>query len=358
MLTQCPRALLLPTLLALVLVGCDPNDATRNPADFAIDPGPSPYPLDDVLRLNHVQAKGTHNSYHIEPEHPLDPSHRYSHAPLDVQLENHGVRQFELDIHYRRGVGFEVFHIPLIDEDTTCRLFADCLRTIKEWSDHNPWHLPIAVWIEPKDEQAGLDAELQPLTGKFGDLEEEILSVWPRERLLVPDDVRGLHPDLPSALRSDGWPTLGRLRGKAIFALLDRERHRDEYTEGAANLAGRVMFVAADSEKDPFAGFFKINNAQQEAERVRRVVEAGFIVTSNVDGPTNSDEHNQAKLDASLAAGIHFGSSDFPAKVDGRGYWFDLPGGAPARCNPVFPVEACGAEDIETLSWRTPVAGR
>ena len=35
-------------------------------------PGPSPYERDDELRLNHVQAKGTHNSYHQEPDRPAD----------------------------------------------------------------------------------------------------------------------------------------------------------------------------------------------------------------------------------------------------------------------------------------------
>ena len=39
----------------------------------------------------------------------------------------------------------------MIDEGTTCRLLADCLKTMKGWSDANPAHQPIFVQIEPKD---------------------------------------------------------------------------------------------------------------------------------------------------------------------------------------------------------------
>ena len=77
------------------------------------EPDPEPvheYPLDDELRLHHVQVRGTHNSYHVEPETVIHPSHAYSHAPLDVQLETQGVRTFELDLH-RMGDTFDVFHL-------------------------------------------------------------------------------------------------------------------------------------------------------------------------------------------------------------------------------------------------------
>ena len=47
-----------------------------------------------------------------------------------------------------------------------------------------------------------------------------------------------------------------------------------------------------------------------------------------------------------LNSPAHFISSDFPyAQQDG--YWFDLTGGAPSRCNPVTAPPTCRAEDIE-----------
>jgi len=89
---------------------------------YACGDGPVRYRLDGELRLNQVQARGTHNSYHLEPADPVDESHRYSHLPLGRQLAELGVRQVELDLHLRTGVGFEVFHLPGgVDEETGSR---------------------------------------------------------------------------------------------------------------------------------------------------------------------------------------------------------------------------------------------
>lgn len=330
--------------------GADPVDIAMWP-DFAWarrDAGPSPYPLDDVLRLNHVQAKGTHNSYHVEPPKVFSLDHRYTHAPLDVQLAQQGVRQFELDIHYRAGAGFEVFHLPVIDPVTTCRRFIDCMALVRAWSDAHPWHLPIVIWIEPKDDADTLDPELLPLADRWDEFDRTILAVWPRERVFTPDDLRGAHPDLPSAIADTGWPTLGKLRGKVLFALLDSDKQRAAYLGANKNLAGRVLFVDADTDADPFAAMFKIDDAMQQAARVTKLVKQGFIITSNVDSITATDDSNRARSTASIAAGAHFLSSDLPAPVPGATYSLSLPGGTPAVCNAVFPAANCKPSDIET----------
>lgn len=348
-------------LACLALAGCGPAsssspDAGADPADLALfpdfawarrDAGPSPYPLDDVLRFNHVQAKGTHNSYHVEPPKPLDPSHRYTHAPLDVQLGQQGVRQLELDLHYREGVGFEVFHLPVIDPVSTCTRFIDCMWLVRSWSDAHPMHLPIVIWIEPKGDADALDQELLPLADRWDEFDRTILAVWPRERVFTPDDLRGAHKDLPSAIADTGWPTLGKLRGKVMFAMLDRGKDRAAYLASAMNLAGRVLFVDPDAETDPFAAMFKIDDAPGNAARVTRLVKAGFIITSNVDGIGQTDEANRARSMASIAAGSHFLSSDRPVPVMGSNYSLTLPGGMPAVCNPVYPAANCRPPDIE-----------
>ena len=327
-------------LAAFLAAGCDSSDD-----------GDQRYPLDDRLRFNHVQAKGTHNSYHVEPDTIFSDEHRYTHAPLDVQLADQGVRQFEIDLHLREDQGFEVFHLPLIDPDTTCRRFMDCLALTRAWSDANPGHLPIVFWLEPKDEadDPALDPEMIPIEGHYDELEAEILSVWPAERILAPDDLRRGLDTLPEAVAAHGWPTLGELRGKAIFSMLDSGEHREAYAAGSPNLNGKLMFVDASDPTDAYAAMFKINNAVSDAERVRTLLEQGFVVTSNTDGVDRSDEDNAKKLAATLAAGSHFISSDLPAPVDGHEYWFDMPGGAPARCNPLTAPAECTSEDVEIL---------
>lgn len=317
-----------------------------------IDPGPSPYALDDVLRLNHVQAKGTHNSYHLRSERIVDESHDYDHAPLDVQLEAQGVRQFELDLHLHETLGWQVFHLPGgIDEGTTCLQLRDCLGLMKAWSDQNPYHLPIVVWMEPKDED--LDwaiPELLNFIGREAEIEDAVLDVIPERRILRPDELRGGHPDLPTALAADGWPTLGALRGRFIFAMLDSGAHRDAYLEGHPALEGRLMFATAESVTAPYAAMLKINNAVGSGDFVAEALAAGMVVTSNVDSASASDEDNAAKRAGSLAAGAHFLSSDYPAPVPGREGHLEIPGGRPAGCNPVTAPAECAPEQVEDLA--------
>ena len=327
----------------MYLAACDANNESGRDAGM----GDIDYPLDQVLTLNYVQAKGTHNSYHIQPRIPFDPSHCYSHKPLDAQLQEQGVRQFELDLHLRVREGFEVFHVPVVDEKTTCRRFVDCLTTVREWSDVHPWHMPIVIWVEPKDDF--VLPPMIPIAGHWEEFEAEILSVWPEERIVKPDEVRKGHATLPDAIAAEGWPTLGELRGRVIFSLLDTGTHREEYTEDAPALEGQLMFVASSEVTDSFAAFFKVNNAQSEFEKARMLVESGFIVTSNVDGVEWDDERNAERLMASLDAGVHFLSSDLPGQIPGRDYWCDLPDGDPARCNPVYDIHTCTPADIERL---------
>jgi hypothetical protein len=339
-------------------VSCDPVDGSgRECAECAEgytgtdcdSAEPGWYPLDDQLTFSDVQAKGTHNSYHIEPDFAFDASHEYTHLPLDEQLSELGVRQFELDLHYHVDEGFQVFHIPYIDGDTTCLQLADCLELIKGWSDENQLHMPIMVWFELKDDVDSLVLELDSIEGRYQELEELILSVWPAERILTPDEVRGEFDTLSEAVTTGGWPTLGELRGRIVFSLLEGGHHRDNYLEGAENLEGRLLFVGADTAADSYAAVFKINDAQNGAETVSGLVAQGFVVTCNTDGVSNSDPSNAQKLADSLASGVNFLSSDLPGPVAGRSYWFDLPEGSPARCNPVHAPTHCTSADVERL---------
>ena len=58
------------------------------------------YERDGALRVNDLQMIGTHNSYHLRPPRDLPPGDvaDYEHPPLDVQLDEQGVRSFELDV--------------------------------------------------------------------------------------------------------------------------------------------------------------------------------------------------------------------------------------------------------------------
>lgn len=333
------------TVLACTDTGADSGTTDSGPLPACEPPGP----LDDTLRLHQLQALATHNSTHVEPDTVFDDSHRYTHATLATQLADLGVRGFELDLHLREGKGLQVFHLPVIDDETTCLQFSDCLAEAWAWSRDNPCHMPLVFWLEPKDDVDGLVADLLPLSGAWDLVDETIREGWPRERLLIPDDVRGDFDTLTDAIQAHGFPTLGELRGHAIFALLDSGDHRDEYLADRPTAEGRVIFPGADSAADPWAAMFKINDAAGSAATVAELAAQGFVITSNVDGATASDEDNAAKLAAAVAAGAHFLASDFPGPVDGRAYQAAIPGGEPAGCHPFTAPDDCTSAAIEDL---------
>jgi hypothetical protein len=308
---------------------------------------PLHYPLDDVLRLQHIQAKGTHNSYHRRPDRVLFGEHDYEHPTLTDQLSLHGVRAFELDIHNGGDEGYLVYHIPVLDDKTTCRIFKDCLRELKAWSDENPLHHPIFVWIEPKD-----DIDLTNPIEDYDALDAEILEIWPQDRLITPASVKGGHENLHSAITTVGWPTLGRSRGKAIFMLLDTGKHRDGYVNGqfeAGALDDRVLFVDVKEDEltHPLASVIKINNPASET--IADAIANGLLVGSNIGAADGSDEENRGKLESGVESGVHMMTGDFPAPVADRDYWFDMPDGQPSRCNEATAPPECTATDIEHL---------
>ena len=296
-----------------------------------VDPGES-------LRVNHIQCKGTHNSTHIEPEFAV-PEWRYTHRPLYEQLDLHGVRQLELDVHYDGEGGFDVFHLPRIDEETVCRRLFDCLSEIKRWSDEHPGHHLLFILVEPKDE---LDFQT-PIAGHYQELNEALLAVWPPERVLLPDDVRGGYSSLREALEAEGWPTLAATRQMAMFIMLDSDAHRTAYLAEHPGLEGAVLF-ARGGVGEPWGSVVEGGSAEAKLSAAM----AGYLVRGSADSPEDSDEANHAKAAAAMASPAHFISSDAPYARD-EGYWFDLLGGAPSRCNPVTAPPECRAEDIEAL---------
>ncbi len=311
-----------------VLAGCGAGgeEAVSDAAfasDAAVEPDAAPGP---DLRLNHLQARGTHNSYHLPT--PLDiPELKYEHRPLDEQLENQGVRQFELDVHWDPATDrFLVHHIPRIDENSTCPRLADCLGLLKAWSDAHPAAHALFVFLEPKD-----DVDRYKIHDHFPALEADVLSVWPRERIVTPDDVRGARASLSEAIALDGWPSIEATRGKIVLVLLDEAIARDRYLAWQPDLRGRLLFPLAPADH-PQAAFFSENSAATNEAAVRDLVARGFVVRTLVE--------DEAESAAALRAGAHLISTDHPDALD-------LGDGAPSRCNPVSAPPDCAAADLD-----------
>ncbi|MGZ6096193.1 MAG: Ca2+-dependent phosphoinositide-specific phospholipase C [Polyangiales bacterium] len=303
---------------------------------------PTAGPLDDVIHVNEIELKATHNSYHQKPVGgAID--WQYQHAPLATQLSDLGVRGLELDLHWNDACGrYEVYHLPMFDEGTSCRVFTDCLQIIRTWSDAHPSHHLLFLHIEPKD---GYD----PDTGEklFLAMETEILSVFTRDLLVTPDDVKGTSTTLKEAVTTKGWPTLGATRGKVLFYLDRSDSYRDAYAHGRKDLDKRLLFADAD-EADPFAAVLVRNDALGDKDAITALVKKGFIVRTFADKSIAASlAGDRSQLEAALVNGAQIVSTDFPAKIPETTYFVEIPGGMPSRCNPVTATASCDTAAIE-----------
>ncbi|MFA5890444.1 MAG: Ca2+-dependent phosphoinositide-specific phospholipase C [Actinomycetota bacterium] len=308
------------------------------------------------LRLNDVQARGTHNSYHRDPKFPGRDADQlgwdYSRKPLPNQFEEQDVRQVELDVHYNWARDdFEVYHAWFADDRTTCELLSECLALLRSWSDAHPTAHPIAVLIEPKDAGPPKNTELpengdpftRPFTAAEYDKLDRVLfdafggALADGGRVITPDDVTTAGKTLRDSITTDGWPLLDTLRGDVLY-LLDGSDHAEPYSDGWTSLAGRAMFVQAEPEQ-AVAAFVGRDGARLAGEdkygRMQRLVAQGFMVRDLV---------SPSEFDVAKAAGAHFLSTDAPDELI-----LSASPGAPSRCNPVTTVaRSCDDLSIET----------
>ncbi|HVU01626.1 MAG TPA: Ca2+-dependent phosphoinositide-specific phospholipase C [Polyangiaceae bacterium] len=297
------------------------------------------------LRITQLQAKGTHNSYHVETPGTPIPDWQYSEKPLDVQLESEGVRAVELDTHFDEAAHLlRVYHVPGVDQGTTCQLFTDCLTTIRVWSDAHPKHHVLFVHIEPKEAALNQTVDF----AAYADLmDETILSVWSRERIVAPADVQGTAATLRDAVTTTGFPSIESTRGKVLFYLNERAGFHDAYTRGGDDISGRIVFPESHVD-EPIGGVVILNDPLNDP--IADAVGQGFLVRTSCDGvprPADTD----ARREAALASGAHIVSTDYPdpTAVDAGGSAFVMPGGTPSRCNPKTAPESCTSESIEKL---------
>jgi hypothetical protein len=345
------------------------------------------------VRFNQVQVIGTHNSYHlvadqslltlIEKQRPgLAKTLEYSHRPLPEQFSDLGIRQIELDIfadpqgglyaeprgnkiaaslglpigsnHDPAGLlrqpGFKVMHVQDIDFRATVLTFVAGLRQVRDWSAQHPRHFPICILIELKDEviAPGFTKPVPFGAKELDAVEVEILTVFKREQILKPDDIRSKFNTLPEALARRGWPRLDAVRGKVLFALDNGGTVRDLYLKDHPALQGRLMFVSAE-ESDPAAAWMKVNDPIGGFAYIQKLVKAGFIVRTRTDGDTLQARTNDTtQRERAFASGAQFLSTDYPKPNPAfSSYQVRFDGGIVVRNNPVNGNPALNGKDLE-----------
>lgn len=303
--------------------------------------------------LNDIQVIGSHNSYKLAIEsslfdylHTVHPNKmeglQYTHIPLEEQLEL-GLRNLELDVFYDpegghfsnpKGLeivkslgqeplafdverklnepGLKLFHIQDIDFRSHYLLFKDALTALKNWSDNNAGHTTIIILINTKDQKVAQTRE--PLSfdkNALNTLDDEIKSVLPASKLIVPDDVRGDFETLEQAILMEGWPNINSTKGKFLFVLDEKENRIQDYLVGHESLNGRVLFVNS-KEGNPEAGFRIVNNPISDFEYIKELVSKGYMVRTRADAGTKEARTNDyEKFEKAKASGAQVISTDY-----------------------------------------------
>jgi len=115
------------------------------------------------------------------------------------------------------------------------------------------------------------------------------------------------------------------------------------YVGEATNLEGRLLFTSSE-EGRPDAAFLRVDDPIAEGDRIRRLVDAGYLVRTRTDVPgVDAPADDTTRRDAAIASGAQYLSTDYYVVEPrlGNDFVVDLPGEAPARCNPVNAPAGC-----------------
>ncbi len=308
------------------------------------------------LKLNEIQAIGSHNSYKqtiekgvwqliFNKDSSLAYSLQYEHPSLDSQLSL-GLRNLEIDVFhdpkggkfakpygldYLRNLGIEpkeydkennlskpglkVFHIQDIDFRSNNLLFVDCLRSIKKWSDLNKSHVPIIITINAKDKKIDMENSVVPLPfNKFAldSIDLEIRSVFSESDLITPDFVQGKYNTLEESVLQKGWPLIDSVRGRVMFVLDESGKKKLKNYLGEDNsLKGKVMFVNV-KEGNPVAAFRIINNPVKDQEYIKELVKKGYLVRTRADAATREARvESYDRFNAAVESGAQIITTDY-----------------------------------------------
>lgn len=303
-------------------------------------------------KLNEIQRIGSHNSYRIlPPASSLEAIERlkpgiakrieYQHPPLATQLDL-GLRLMEIDFYadsdggrfknppnralLRSGEpspfsdeqvskpGFKVMHIQGYDNYSHCIDLKDCLSAIKAWSDANPTHTLITINLNVKqDKEFAEQAEVELFEKKQLDqLDALLLSVFGRDHMITPDDIRANHKTLREAVLKGAWPKLSQTTQKFLFILDDGAPSTSYiYREGHPSLKGRAMFALYPEDQDE-ASFMFVWNLFGQEEKIKDYVKQGFLVRVGGDiGTIEARNNDSTRLNKAISLGAHYIASDY-----------------------------------------------
>lgn len=336
-------------------------------------------PMIDQAQKGYLQKMPAEQLKFFKEYHPNEVTMKeglnYNHPSFEVQL-NAGLRSLEMDVYYdpqggrflkpagyemlkQKGVtqlaphdtgeldlpGFKVLHIADLDFRSQYPNFKKALTAIKTWSDQNPEHIPLFIMIEAKDSAIPLFPQAtQVLTydeKAFDALDQEILEIIGRDKIITPDDVRKGYKTLREAVLAQKWPALQASKGKILFLLVPSAAGASQtpspYVANRPNLENRLMFIQSKPE-DSYGAFLLLDNAIVRQEEIKALVKKGYLVRTRSDIETYEAKVNdKTRANAAFSSGAQVISTDFFRKGNtyNTDYFVEIPGGNPVRVNPV-----------------------
>jgi hypothetical protein len=191
---------------------------------------------------------------------------------------------------------------------------------------------------------------LLPFTrAAFDSLDEEICSVFPKTRIIKPDDVRGSYRTLNEAVVKGNWPLLVEARGKVIFVLDEQGEKQRIYLDGHPSLKGRLMFVNANPGIDASA-FVILNDPVRYQDSISLLVKQGYMVRTRADADTKEARSNDyRRFNAAKASGAQVITTDYylPDEHLKTNYQVQFHDGQMIRYNPVLLPDSALSKIIE-----------
>ena len=312
-----------------------------------------------AIRLNDLQLIGSHNSYKVAIEQSLldylfqldsatGRGLQYEHPPFTEQLEL-GLRNLELDVFQdpeggyhsnptgldivegSGGIplpfdeeeklkvpGLKVFHVQEIDFRSNQLLFKDALAELKNWSDNNPNHTPIILTINTKDGE--IPNTRKPLVfdaEALKNLDNEIRSILPKQKLITPDMVRRNQTTLEKAVLTGGWTKLNEVKGRFLFVLDEGKAKLDLYLGKFPSLNGAALFINK-KEGSPEAAFRIVNDPIADFDKIQSLVKLGYMVRTRADADTKEARANDYnRFEKAQASGAQVITTDYyiPSKL-------------------------------------------
>ena len=328
--------------------------------------------LDANLRLNQVQMTGTSVSAKLRPESGVlavvrmgggraaADSLDFGQPALAAQLDA-DVRALTFDVlHDPKGgafrnpaiagmgmvllpddfraamqkPGFKVLHVPDVDYRSSCLTLKDCLGQVAAWSRAHPRHLPILITLSTIEEKTPMPGAVTPPAfdaAALAALERDVRAVFAPEQLITPAMVRGRQAGLRQALQAEGWPKLGTVRGKVMFALDGKS---------ASRYRGTLMFAVGDR---PGNAIVTVNDPVRQSARIAAALQAGLLVMTRADeGTLEARSNDVTRRDAAFASGAQIVLTDFAVSDPTIGpYRVSLADHPEARCGKMLGTENC-----------------